>query len=84
MHCEFLDCPINCWSSAVAELGSSINTCMRLHEIIKSMKPKSPEQMRLAALKTAADQASAAVSAERQRQRLTQANKNMSQLKRST
>jgi len=56
---------------------------MRLHEIIKSMKPKSPEQMRVAALKTAADQASAAVSAERQRQRLTQANKNMSQLKRS-
>jgi len=39
--------------------------------------------MRVAALKTAADQASAAVSAERQRQRLTQANKNMSQLKRS-
>jgi hypothetical protein len=53
---------------------------MRLHEIIKPVKPKSPEQMRVAALKTAADQASAAVSAERQRQRLTRAQRNMAKL----
>lgn len=54
-----------------------LNTCMRVHEIIK---PKTPEQMRVAALKTAADQASAAVSAERQRQRLTRAKQHMAQL----
>jgi len=56
---------------------------MRLHEIITPTKPKSPEQMRVAALKTAADQASAAVSAERQRQRLTRAKQNMARLNQS-
>ena len=53
---------------------------MKINEIIKPTKPKSPEQMRVAALKTAADQASAAVSAERQRQRLTRAKQSMAKL----
>jgi hypothetical protein len=53
---------------------------MRLHEIIKPTKPKTPEQMRVAALKTAADQASVAVSAERQRQRLGKAKRDMAKL----
>lgn len=56
---------------------------MKINEIIKPTKPKSPEQMRVAALKTAADQASAAVSAERQRQRLTRAKQNMTKLNQS-
>lgn len=53
---------------------------MKINEIIKPTKPRSPEQMRVAALKTAADQASAAVSAERQRQRLTRAKQSMAKL----
>ena len=56
---------------------------MKINEIIKPIKPKSPEQMRVAALKTAADQASAAVSAERQRQRLTRAKQSMARLNQS-
>ena len=56
---------------------------MKISEIIKPTKPKSPEQMRVAALKTAADQASAAVSAERQRQRLKRAKQNMAKLNQS-
>jgi hypothetical protein len=55
---------------------------MRLHEIT-SIKPKTPEQMRVAALKSAADQASAAVSAERQRQRLAKALRAMAKLNQS-
>ena len=54
---------------------------MKINEIIKPTKPKSPEQMRVSALKTAADQASAAVSAERQRQRLSKAKRDMVKLK---
>lgn len=56
---------------------------MKINEIIKPTKPKSPEQMRVAALKTAADQASAAVSAERQRQRLMRAKQSMAKLNQS-
>ncbi len=52
---------------------------MRIHEI-QTIKPKTPEQMRIAALKSAADQASAAVSAERQRQRLGKARRDMAKL----
>ena len=53
---------------------------MTINEIIKTAKPKTPEQMRVAALKKAADQASAAVSVERQRQRLNKANRKMASL----
>lgn len=53
---------------------------MKLHEIIKPIKPKSPEQLRIDALKRTADQASAAVSAERQRQRLHKARTTMAKL----
>jgi hypothetical protein len=53
---------------------------MRINEIIKPIKPKTPEQIRVAALKKAADQASAAVSAERQRKRLNKAQQDMAKL----
>jgi len=52
---------------------------MRISEIT-STKPKTPEQMRVAALKSAADQASAAVSVERQRQRLSKARRDIAKL----
>ncbi len=45
---------------------------MTINEIT-GIKPKTPEQLQIAALKKAADQASAAVGMERQRQRLTKA-----------
>jgi hypothetical protein len=54
---------------------------MKVNEIIKPTKPKSPEQIRVAALKTAADQASAAVSSERQRQRLNKARRDLAILR---
>jgi hypothetical protein len=53
---------------------------MRICEIIKPFKSKSPEQLRIDALKKAADQASAAVSTERQRQRLNKARTAMAKL----
>lgn len=54
---------------------------MKINEIIKPAKPKTPEQLRVAALKSAADQASAAVSAERQQQRVAKANKQLALLR---
>lgn len=53
---------------------------MTINEIIKPIKPKTPAQLQVAALKKAADQASAAVSTERQRQRLHKARKTMAKL----
>jgi hypothetical protein len=53
---------------------------MKINEIIKPIKPKSPEQLRIDALKRTADQASAAASAERQRQRLHKARTTMAKL----
>ncbi len=53
---------------------------MKINEIIKPVKSKSPEQLRIDALKKAADQASAAASAERQRQRLRKARTTMAKL----
>ena len=52
---------------------------MTINEIT-GIKPKTPEQLQVAALKKAADQASAAVSAERQRQRLNKARTSMAKL----
>lgn len=54
---------------------------MKIKEIIKPAKPKSPEQLRVAALKSVADQASAAVSAERQQQRIAKATKQLALLR---
>jgi hypothetical protein len=53
---------------------------MKITEIIKPNKSKTPEQIRVAALKSAADQASAAVGMERQRQRLNKARTSMAKL----
>jgi hypothetical protein len=53
---------------------------MRICEIIKPFKSKTPAQLRIDALKKAADQASAAVSTERQRQRLNKARTTMAKL----
>lgn len=53
---------------------------MKISEIV-TLKPKTPAQLRIDALKRAADQASAAVSAERQRKRLNKAHAAMAKLK---
>lgn len=53
---------------------------MRISEIIKPIKSKTPAQVRIDALKKTADQASAAASAERQRQRLHKARTTMAKL----
>jgi hypothetical protein len=53
---------------------------MRISEIIKPFKSKSPEKLRIDTLKKAADQASAAVGMERQRQRLNKARTTMAKL----
>jgi hypothetical protein len=52
---------------------------MTINEIT-GIKPKTPAQLQVAALKKAADQASAAVSTERQRQRLNKARTAMAKL----
>jgi hypothetical protein len=52
---------------------------MKISEI-EAHKPKTPAQLRIDTLKKAADQASAAVSTERQRQRLHKARTNMAKL----
>ncbi len=52
---------------------------MKISEI-ERLKPKTPAQLRIDALKKAADQASAAVGMERQRQRLNKARTNMAKL----
>jgi len=58
---------------------------MKISEIetIKPIKSKTPAQLRIDALKRAADQASAAVSAERQRKRLSKAHADMAKIKQS-
>ena len=55
---------------------------MKISEIetIKPIKSKTPAQLRIDALKRAADQASAAVSAERQRKRLSKAHAAMAKI----
>jgi hypothetical protein len=52
---------------------------MKISEI-ETIKSKTPAQLRIDALKKAADQASAAVSAERQRQRLSNARAAMAKI----
>ena len=52
---------------------------MKINEI-ETLKPKTPAQLRIDALKKAADHASAAASAERQRQRLNKARNTMAKL----
>lgn len=46
---------------------------MRVQEVIKPTRPKTPEQQRLAALQWRADAAKQAVKAERERQRVQRA-----------
>jgi hypothetical protein len=48
-----------------------INTHMQIHEVVT--KPKTPEQQRIASLKTAKDRAGDALAAERQRQKVSMA-----------
>lgn len=52
---------------------------MKISEI-ETLKPKTPAQLRTDALKRAADQASAAVSAERHRKRLNKAHADMAKI----
>ena len=50
-----------------------LNIRMRIQEIIKPTRPKTPEQQRVAALQQRADAATQAVKAERQRQKVQRA-----------
>jgi len=52
----------------------SLNTAMRIQEVIR---PQSPEQQRIAALKANRDRASQALKAERDRQRLSRAQQSL-------
>ncbi len=49
---------------------------MRIHEVVT--KPKTPEQLRLDSLKANKDRAASALAAERQRQKISKAQKSLS------
>ena len=52
-----------------------INICMQVQEVIS--KPPTPEQQRIRSLKSTKDRAADALEAERQRQKITKAQKTM-------
>ena len=52
-----------------------INTCMQIHEVV--IKPKTPEQQRIDSLKATKDRAAEALTAERQRQKISKAQQAM-------
>ncbi len=59
-----------------------INTCMQIHEVV--IKPKTPEQQRIDSLKATKDRAADALAAERQRQKISKAQKALSAVQQST
>ena len=59
-----------------------INTCMQIHEVV--IKPKTPEQQRIESLKATKDRAADALAAERQRQKISKAQKAVSAVQQST
>jgi transcriptional regulator len=63
----------------MAEFG--INTHMQIHEVV--IKPKTPEQQRVAALKATKDKAADALKAERARQKVQKAQQTMAKARRS-
>ena len=54
-----------------------INICMQIHEVVT--KPKTPEQQRIASLTATKDRAADALAAERQRQKLSKAQRSLAQ-----
>jgi hypothetical protein len=54
-----------------------INTHMQIHEVISA--PKTPEQQRIDSLKSAKDRAGDALAAERQRQKVSKAQRSLQQ-----
>ena len=54
---------------------------MRFHEFAQPAKPKTPDQARVAALKQAKDRANDALTAERDRQKLQKAQKQIAEVK---
>ena len=60
------------YSLRLSDANSADKYCMRLSEI-KPIKPKTPEQQRVAALQATAKRAQAAVKAERARQQAAKA-----------
>ncbi len=59
-----------------------INTCMQIHEVV--IKPKTPEQHRIESLKATKDRAADALAAERQRQKISKAQKAVTAAQQST
>ena len=59
-----------------------INTCMQIHEVV--IKPKTPEQQRIDSLKATKDRAADALAAERQRQKISKAQKAVTAAQQST
>ena len=59
-----------------------INTCMQIHEVV--IKPKTPEQQRILSLKATKDRAADALAAERQRQKISKAQKALSAAQQTT
>ncbi len=55
---------------------------MQIHEVV--IKPKTPEQQRIDSLKSAKDRAGDALAAERQRQKISNAQKALSAVRQST
>jgi hypothetical protein len=53
---------------------AKLNTCMRIDEVIRA---KTPEEQRIAALKANRDRAAQALKAERNRQRMTRAQRQL-------
>jgi hypothetical protein len=54
-----------------------INTHMQIHEVVSA--PNTPEQQRIASLKSAKDRAGDALTAERQRQKVSKAQRSLQQ-----
>mgnify|MGYP006995911314 CR=1 FL=1 len=59
-----------------------INTCMQIHEVV--IKPKTPEQQRILSLQATKDRAADALAAERQRQKISKAQKAVTAAQQST
>jgi hypothetical protein len=60
---------------------AKLNTFMRINEVIK---PKTPDEQRIAALKANRDRAAQALKAERDRQRITQAQRQLAKARQLT
>jgi len=60
---------------------AKLNTCMRIHEVIRA---KTPDEQRIAALKANRDRAAQALKAERDRQRMNRAQRQLANARQLT